>query len=108
MIRIINNSIYMTRGDSATLHLEITGVDNKAYTPSNDDAITFTLKKDPAESTPLFQKQAGTGLIHIEPGDTQNLEYGRYVYDIQLKKADGTVETIIPPHIFKILKEVTF
>lgn len=47
MIRIINNSIYMTRGDSASIHLDITDMDEKTYTPEEDDIIIFTMKKKP-------------------------------------------------------------
>lgn len=108
MIRIINNSIYMTRGDSASIHLDITDMDEKTYTPEDDDTIMFTMKKSPTESAAIFQKKVEGGIIKINPEDTQKLDYGRYVYDIQLKKADGATETIIPPHIFKIQKEVTF
>lgn len=45
MIRIINNSIYMTRGDSASIHLDITDMDEKTYTPEDDGIIMFTMKK---------------------------------------------------------------
>lgn len=108
MIRVINNSIYLTRGDTGTLHLEITDDDGKVYTPSEGDELTFTLKKDPTETTSLLQKTITNNLLEIKPEETESLDYGRYCYDIQLKKSDGTVETIIPLHIFKATKEVTF
>nr|DAG31895.1 MAG TPA: hypothetical protein [Caudoviricetes sp.] len=109
MIRVINNSIYLTRGDSASIQLKITQVDDDTdYTPEDGDVITFSLKKDPTQSKTLLSKTLSNETLVINPEDTNNLAYGRYVYDIQLTKKDGTVQTIIPPHIFKLDKEVTF
>ena len=44
----------------------------------------------------------------IEPEDTSGLDFGNYVYDVELTLADGTVNTIIPPSTFKVMGEVTY
>ena len=48
------------------------------------------------------------GEIRISPDDTKNLEYGQYVYDVQVTMANGDVATVIPPTTFNILEEVNF
>ena len=47
-----------------------------------------------------------TMLLVLYPTDTQTLEFGTYVYDIQLTKANGDVDTFITASKFKITAEV--
>lgn len=108
MFRIFKNKIFLTRGDSAIFTLSITENDGNEYTPQDGDEITFTVKANTETRDILIQKDASSGKIEIQPEDTENLEYGSYVYDVQLKKADGYVDTIITPHEFKLEEEVTF
>jgi hypothetical protein len=108
MFRIFKNKIFLTRGDSAIFTLSITDNDGNEYTPQDGDEITFTVKANTETRDILIQKDASSGKIEIQPEDTENLEYGNYVYDVQLKTADGYVDTIITPHEFKLEEEVTF
>ena len=48
------------------------------------------------------------GKIKINPEETSSLEYGTYFYDVQLRKGDGTVATVITPSPFILSEEVTF
>ena len=51
----------------------------------------------------------GTNRIVIDtPGleDTKNLDFGTYVYDLQITFADGTVDTFISKSILKLEEEV--
>jgi uncharacterized membrane protein YkoI len=45
-------------------------------------------------------------ILTIEPEDTQDLDFGTYVYDIQITLADGTVDTFIADAKFNIGVEV--
>ena len=45
-------------------------------------------------------------LLEIAPEDTEPLPFGRYVYDIELTTADGTVDTFISKAIINICEEV--
>jgi hypothetical protein len=45
-------------------------------------------------------------LLVIYPEDTKELEFGSYVYDIQLTKANGDIDTFITASKFKITAEV--
>ena len=50
----------------------------------------------------------GEAVIPIYPEDTEPLEFGSYVYDIQVTRANGTVTTLIVPSAFKLTEEVTY
>ena len=61
----------------------------------------------------MFQKvitqfEDGNANIEITPNDTKDIPFKTYVYDIQLNRVDGTVNTIIPPSNFTIGGEVTY
>ena len=111
----INDNTYaiaMTRGDSESLSVQCT---SDPY--STGDVITFTVR-DGAEGDILLQKVVdtftdGVAVIGIEPGDTANIDFGDYVYDIQHTDAYGNVLTIIPPKPgnlpkFKLTEEATY
>lgn len=109
------NAIEMTRGDTLRV---LVGVerDEQSYTPVPGDAVAFFLKhnalnarrteyKDPE---PLITKDVpiATMVLELEPEDTKPLEFGDYVYDLQLTFANGTVDTFINNAPFKIVPEV--
>lgn len=82
------------------------------------DKLYFTVKADSYSSNILFQKRLNEGIelqedgyyhITIEPSDTNGLDYGSYVYDIQLKRTDPKdyVKTLINGTI-TLTEEVTW
>lgn len=108
MYKVIQNNLYLTRGDTAVFPLKVTYMDDTEYTFEEGDKILFTVKKRTTDDETLFQKEIANGVLFLMPEDTKTLPYGRYCYDVQLTKQHGTVRTIIPPHILKICEEVTF
>ena len=107
MFKIEYGKIFITRGDSAAFDIQVRQPDKRTiYELSDGDVLTFTVKASDTEIEYLLQK---TGqIIHIDPVDTQKLAYGRYLYDVQLTFADGTINTIIPPTPFIVCNEITF
>ena len=105
-----SNTIQLTRGDTARFSVPIDNeTSGKEYVLSDNDKLTFTIKKRVKDETPLLQKTVfGTILFHVKPEDTQGLSFGKYVYDIQLTTSDGDVYTVIEPSTFEILSEVTY
>ncbi len=80
---------------------------------SQGDKIYFTLKDNVDTEEILVQKiitefTDGRAVISLEPNDTKNLAFKRYVYDIQYTKADGFTRTLILPSDFTIKPEVTY
>lgn len=122
MFKISGSVIYLTRGDSACIELQVVNGENP-YDFSEDE-VKFSLKKRLSDKQPLIQKTFGNydsetnkASITIEPEDTAGLDFGDYLYDIQLKHTEEpeqegddpvvTVDTIIVPSTFTIGAEVT-
>lgn len=97
------NRIKITRGDTAFITISVDG-----YEMAENDKLTFSVKYDAEDTEYLFTKQADEdNVIHIEPQDTKNAYFDKYIYDIQLTTTNGDVFTIIEPTTFNITKEVT-
>lgn len=99
-----NYAIAMTRGDSESLTVR-----KKDDTWVEGEVITLTVRTD-ADGDILFQKAVtefdgeGAAVIAIDPADTEGIDFGSYVYDIQYSNDTGTVRTIIPPRPQKLPK----
>lgn len=101
----------MVLGDTGTFSIT-PKLDGNTYL-SDGDTVYFTVKPRkkvvdpttgalvPAEPlTPLSKSVTefvnGTVTIPIEPTDTSSLDAGTYIYDIQVVRGDGTVDTLTP------------
>lgn len=97
----------MYRGDTENITVEIADV-----ILDTGDTIYFTVKKSIYTNVKLLQKVItsftnGKAIIGLDPADTNELEYGTYVYDIQWTKADESVITLVQSNI-TLLGEVTW
>ena len=107
MLRIEDGKIYLTRGDTAYLDVSITFADGASYSPDSGDIIYFSVKKNIDDDDYAIQKQVPAGnTIKLEPADTNNLNIGKYWYDVQLNTVDGDVFTIIEKSGFYLREEV--
>lgn len=63
---------------------------------------------DGKTQVPLLVKDIpiDTMRLTLNPEDTKDFDFGKYVYDIQLTKEDGTVDTFITKTTIKITEEV--
>lgn len=112
---ITGTSITLTRGDTLRVKVNIK-IDNEDYTPQAGDSIRFALKRpllnskktDFKDVQPLILKPIpiDTMILELEPSDTKILDFGSYVYDIEITFKDGTVDTFITEANFKITPEV--
>lgn len=108
MFKVDNNNISMIRGDSAAFSIGVSDTAGNDVALTDGDVLTFTLRRTPRSPTIVLQKTITDGTLTINPSDTEGLTFGAYIYDIELKRADGYVDTIIPPHEFLLLEEVTY
>ena len=108
MFKVNDNNIRMIRGDSGVFNISITDINGRNVELTDSDVLTFTLRRTPRSPTIVLQKTITDGTLTINPSDTQDMPFGSYVYDVELKRADGYTDTIIPPHEFCILEEVTY
>lgn len=107
MLYIEGNTIRLTRGDTAYLQIPLTTTDG-IYELASEDTLTLSVKKSTRDMDYYFQKVlTGSDIFHIEPSDTAELAFGKYVYDVQLNTSNGDVFTVIPPSTFEVLAEVT-
>lgn len=102
------DAIVITRGDTYIAKISVSDSDDETYTPSMNDTITFTVKRtyDDDEALILKTIPSDTLVLYLEPNDTKPLDFGTYVYDIQIEFADGRVDTIIPRQLFVVAEEV--
>lgn len=108
MLIITRNRISLTRGDTAVLQIELRNSKNEIYHIRDGDELVFTLKKTTSTDTILIRKCAVEMTVKLYPEDTKDMIYGMYTYDIQLKKENGEICTVVPPSIFEIMEEVNY
>lgn len=106
--KVRNNTIYLTRGDTFRATISIFNPDGTSYTPIEGDSIRFAMKENVDDEECLINRDIpiDTMMLVIYPEDTKELDYGNYVYDIQLTKADGDVDTFITASKLKLTYEV--
>lgn len=104
---VSGTDLSMVRGDSEILNIMC------SEAPFEEgDSIKLTVRQS-VDSDIVIQKTVtdfddGMAVIEFDPGDTSGLDFGDYVYDIQLTRADGKVTTIIKVSQFRIEEEVTY
>ena len=108
MVKVEGTTITMTRGDTARISVFITDAEGEPYDPGEQDVVRFAMKKDYKDEQPLIliNIPVDTMELVINPEDTKNLAFSSYVYDIELTKEDGTVDTFIDRAKIKITEEV--
>lgn len=106
--KVKKNTIFLTRGDTFKAHLTINNPDGTEYTPQEGDTVRFALKENIEDQECLILRDIpiDTMLLILNPEDTKELEFGSYVYDIQLTKANGDVDTFITASKLKLTAEV--
>lgn len=100
MLKIDGNNIHLTRGDSATLSLEVTDQEGNPYEPQESDEFIFTVKNNelvvPYELTKKFNSDLD---IFISSAESLKFNFGAYLYDIKLVN-NGVVDTFIIGNLF--------
>jgi len=116
--KIEDNKITLTRGDTFITEVRIYQDDNRteAYTPAQGDSVRFALKSPKMTSgnrayrdeEPLILKDIpiSSMILQLDPEDTKPLDFGEYVYDMELTKANGVVSTFITETPFILTPEV--
>lgn len=110
MVKIEDNTITITRGDTLETTVGISLQSGESYVPAVGDKIRFALKSAYRDNDPLIVKAIpnDTLILRLEAEDTKLLTARRnpYVYDVELTTPDGTVDTFIANGSFYVLEEV--
>ena len=103
MFRIEDETLYLTRGDTGYLNVEFEG-----YEPTDGDTMTLTVRKQVSDEEPMLTITVpiDQGIV-IQPQDTKDWEYGKYIYDIQIDTTANEVFTIVEKSPLRITEEVT-
>ena len=105
---IKGNSITLTRGDTFKATVTPLNQDGTVYEMQPGDELRFAMKKDYSDDEPclLIDIPPASMLLTIGSNDTKDLEFGDYVYDIQLTHSNGEVDTFIAKQRLRLTEEV--
>ena len=97
MLDVVDNRIYLTRGDSASVDIRLTDAAGGDYEPVAGDKIYFRLKNAVFGNTlRLVKAISPTDLtLTLSEVDTANLELGTYRYEVELVTSSGDRFTVI-------------
>lgn len=93
MFRIENNMIWITKGDTAVITVELVDPNGEPYEMVTGDKLVFTAKKR-LNDDPLFTVTTTTNSITLSHNNTKLLEPPNAYFDIELQTASGNVNTI--------------
>ena len=100
-------NISMTRGDTETLKVKC------PKEPFVDGDAVYMTVRESVDSPVAFQKvvtefDAGEAVIVIDHEDTEGLDFGSYLYDIQVTRKSGAVKTLVKPSKLTLTEEITY
>lgn len=108
MKKVSNNKITLTRGDTCRIKLSLKDSSGNDFVPDDGDVIRFAAKRYYTDPEPVIYiiVPNDTLILEIKPEDTKNLDFGTYVYDMQITFADGTIDTFVSKSMLRIEEEV--
>lgn len=99
MLYIDGDMISITKGDDAALEITINKSDGTAFEMADTDTLTLTVREKPCAGCPVLLTSTsapGSNRIILTGSATASVCPGRYSYDVQLNRADGSRFTILP------------
>lgn len=113
MLKVRGNVVTFNRGDDICLKIDVYDSEGQLYKLQEGDTLYFSAKakaKDVNYAIPpkkLEMNDNKEAIIHLEPKDTYDLNFGTYYYDVQLITAGGRASTIIKPTQLIIEESIT-
>ena len=101
------------QGGTLYLIINLTDIDNNPYTLESGDKIRFGVRNVSGGNKLIYKELTsadevdGTYPLELTPEDT-NITPGRYLYDISIQLADGSLYDILPVDYFMVKDAVTF
>lgn len=113
---IKGTAIHLTRGDTLFADVTVLNTDGTPYDFKDGDTVRFAMKETYEDQRPLISKEltirgVGVARLRLDSSDTKDLNFGKYIYDVQITTHDDDdeseiVDTIIPRSYFYLEKEV--
>lgn len=98
MLKIIEEKIYLRRGDDEVLEVNL-NAGSDTVQMGEGETLTLTVRELPSLDSPVIfstTSAPGSNRIVIRHADTADAEYGEYSADVQLLTADGLRKTVWP------------
>lgn len=81
MYDVEDNTISVTRGDSAAFSVIIESDDGSITAVTDADDVEFIMKNG---NETLLKRKINSSILYLMPSDTFSLPYGDYTYDLTL------------------------
>lgn len=107
MLKITKDKIYLTRGDTAFIELNLLNQDGTQYIPNPEDKVYFRLKSSITAKVILLEKELRfeyseedtsvwvNTILEFEEDDTKDLKFTTYKYEIEVVTVQGYHFTVI-------------
>ena len=104
MIKTRGTSIFLTRGDTLLLDVNLTDINGAPYIANPTDVIYFRLKKSANSKQVLIEKEVDIDemILQLDAEDTADLNFGLYKYEIELVTESGYHFTAIDNADFEL------
>jgi len=101
-------TINLTRGDTFHANIVMHDSEGNPYYPVEGETIRFAMKKDYSDAEPLLviDVPIETMELIISSEDTKNLPFGSYVWDMQITRVNGDIDTFITKASLVLTEEV--
>lgn len=99
MLKIIDEKIYLRRGDDEVLEVTLNNTDGSTAEIGENETLTLTVRELPVSESPIIfttTSAPGSNRIVISHADTAEAPYGEYSADVQMMTADGLRKTVWP------------
>ena len=101
-----DQNIELTRGDTGLFTISLVDQNGAEYIPQVGDSVRFAMSKSYGKDVILNKSiPIDTLTLELEPTDTKSLDFGKYVYDIEVTDSQGRVSTVIMGNL-TLTKEV--
>ena len=111
MLKVRRNNIFMTRGDTVSLRVELVDYEGDPYYLKDGDVAIFRMKRCACNDKLLIEKEMdvnedGEVFLCLDPEDTEFLKFGLYSYEIEVVTAEDYHFTVIDNGTIEIGKEL--
>ena len=111
MLSVKRNNIFMTRGDTVSLKIDLVDATGDPYYLKEGDIGIFRMKKKVSDKVLLIEKELETddeGQLYLvlEPVDTEYLNFGIYLFEIELVTSEEEHYTVIADATLELGKEL--
>ena len=112
MYKIIGSNVYITRGDSAYITVNIADNDGNKFALDTGHIVRGQVRREPNNGDLVVDADIDYSnpdkiIWHIKPENTKGIEVKEYYYDLEVDTAEGDVYTFVSGK-FVVTDEVTY